>query len=295
MITGFAIILDEEILYVSNDNKYAFFEIVLFIEKLIKSINPKNYWRLKNIFFENDQGKERMIIKHLITESNKNLFYCITGDFISGSEEANRMLDEYIEKVNANYPNAEAIGKASAKSEFSKIIKLITAYLWNKYRDSIADEELKDTCLRTNNKILYCGISTQGLPIISKLYDNSLLQNLKQEASKENIEIFTSNLSARLATITMNTQIRAKSYIKEIHFYDLGDDGCMTLILYGKINNFSLDLIASGDIFKIKEIFSQLESRLSQEQVLINEFDGDLKPYRALSSYLDEIIHEFDH
>jgi len=294
MITGFAIILDEEILYVSNDNKYAFFEIVLFIEKLIKSINPKNYWRLKNIFFENDQAKERMIIKHLITENNENLFYCITGDFISGSEEADRMLDEYIEKVNANYPNAEAIEKASGKSEFSKIIKLITAYLWNKYHDPIADEELKGNSLSTNNKILYCGISTQGLPIISKLYDDSLLQNLKQEASKENIEIFTSNLSARLATITMNTQIRAKSYIKEIHFDDLGDNRCLKLILYGKINNFSLDLIASGDLFKIKEIFNQLESKISQEEVLLNEFDGDLKPYRALSSYLDEIIHEFD-
>lgn len=292
MITGFAIILDEEILYVSNVNKYAFFEIVLFIEKLIKSINPKNYWRLKNIFFENDKGKERMIIKHLVTENNENLFYCITGDFISGSEEADRMLEEYIEKVNANYPNAEAIGKASGKSEFYKIIKLITAYLWNKYRDPIADEELNYNCFSNNNKILYCGISTQGLPIISKLYDDSLLHDLKQEASKENIDIFTSNLSARLATITMNTQIRAKSYIKEIHFDDLGEEGCMKLILYGKINNFSLDLIASGDFFKIKDIFSQLESKISQEEVLLNEFDGDLKPYRALSQKLTCILQE---
>ncbi|MHA1669281.1 MAG: hypothetical protein ACTSV5_01755, partial [Promethearchaeota archaeon] len=210
--------MDEKILYVSNDNKYAFFEIVLFIEKLIKCINPRNYWRLKNIFFEKDNAKERMIIKHLITKNNKNLFYCITGDFISGSEEADRMLNEYIEKVNANYPDAEAIGKASGKSEFSKIIKLITAYLWNKYRDPIAEEEPNSICLSNNNKVMYCGISTQGLPIISKLYDKSLLLNFNREASKENIEIFTSNLSARLATITMNTQIRAKSYIKEIHF-----------------------------------------------------------------------------
>ncbi len=295
MITGFAIILNEEILYVSNENKYAFFEIVLFIEKLIKSINPKNYWRLKNIFFENEKGKERMIIKHLITEKNENLFYCITGEFISGSEEANRMLDEYIEKVSANYPNVDAIERASSKPEFSKIIKLITAYLWNKYRDSIAEEELTSSCLTNNNKILYCGISTQGLPIISKLYDDSLLENIKRDASKENIDIFTSNLSAKLATITMNTQIRAKSYIKEIHFDDLENEGCMKLILYGKINSFSLDLIASGNLFRIKDIFSQLESKIAKEEVLLNEFDGDLKPYRALTSYLDEIIHEFDH
>ncbi|MHA1671534.1 MAG: hypothetical protein ACTSV5_13310, partial [Promethearchaeota archaeon] len=104
--------------------------------------------------------------------------------------------------------------------------------------------------------------------------------------------IFTSNLSARLATITMNTQIRAKSYIKEIHFDDLREEGCIKLILYGKINNFSLDLIASGDFFKIKEIFSQLESRISQEEILLKEFNGDLKPYRALSQKLNSILQE---
>ena len=70
MITGFAIILDEEVLYVSNSNKYSSFEIVLFVEKLTSSLNPKNHWRLTNIYFEGESGKERMIIKHVVTESN---------------------------------------------------------------------------------------------------------------------------------------------------------------------------------------------------------------------------------
>jgi hypothetical protein len=43
MITGFAIILDEEILYVSNHNKYPFFEIVLFVEKLKKLLALNQY------------------------------------------------------------------------------------------------------------------------------------------------------------------------------------------------------------------------------------------------------------
>ena len=294
MITGFAIILDEEILYVSNQNKYPFFEIVLFVEKLIKSINPKNCWRLTNIFFEGEKGRERMIIKHDINEINQNIFYCITGDFVSGSEEANRMLEEYYEKVKANYDTAESIKKATTHTEFENVIKLITGYLWKKYRDTIEDEQFSYTCITNSNKIIYCGLSTQGLPIISKLYDESLLHNFDREVSKENIELFTSNLSAKLATITMNTQIRAKSKIKEIHFDDLDENGCKKLILYGNINGFSLDLIASGDFFKIKEIFKTLENKISNEQVLTNEFNGDLKPYRSLSSYLDEIINEFD-
>lgn len=294
MITGFAIILDDEILYISNENKYPIFEIILFVEKLINSINPKNLWRLTNIFFEGKSGKERMIIKHLITKSNQNLFYCITGDFISNSEEADKMLDEYYEKVIANYENPEKIQEFSKKSEFKKIIKLITGYLWDKYREPIEEEELNYKCATTDNKIIYCGISTQGLPIISQLYDKSLLNNFQREVTNENVELFSSDLSAKLATIAMNTQIRANTNIKEIQFDDLEENGCKKLILYSGIDEYSLDFVASGDFYKLKEIFKELEERLSSEPILQQEFSGDLKPYRPLKTYLDEIIHEFD-
>jgi len=95
-----------------------------------------------------------MIIKHLITENNKNLFYCITGNFPSNSEEVSKLMDEYIEKVTANYETAEAIKELSTHSEFSKVIKLITGYLWDKYRDPIEDEIIDLKCSDMKNKIL---------------------------------------------------------------------------------------------------------------------------------------------
>ena len=294
MITGFAIILDDEVLYVSNENKYPSFEIVLFVEMLISSINPKNFLRLTNIFFEGEIGKERMIIKHIFTESDQNLFFCITGDFLSNSEEVNKIMAEYFEKVSANYETPEKIKEASKRSEFPKVIKLITGYLWDKYRDSLEDENIELKCVDTENKIIYCGISTQGLPIISQLYDLTLLNNFHRDITPENIDLFSSNLSAKLATIAMNTQIRAKTNIKEIHFNDLGDNGCKKLILYSDIDGYSLDFIASGDFVKIKEIFKQLEEELSQEEVLQHDFSGDLKPFRSLKTHLDNVIKKFD-
>ena len=294
MISGFAIILNEDIIYVSNNNKYNFFEIVLFVQKLITSINPKNSWRLSNIYFEGDSGKERMIIHHDVTSEGNHLFFCITGDFLSDSEEANNMLIEYVEKVKANYASGEAIQKVAKKSEFKAVIKLITGYLWDKYRDPIEDEAITDKCNNIDNKIIYCGISSQGLPIISQLYDKSLLNNLSREITNENVELFSSNLSAKLATIAMNTQIRAKTNIKEIHFNDLDDNGCKRLILYGHINGYSLDFFAAGDFNRIKDIFLELEQKISHDQILHHEFSGDLKPFRSLKTYLDEIIQEFD-
>ncbi|NHJ22403.1 MAG: hypothetical protein EAX91_15765 [Candidatus Lokiarchaeota archaeon] len=290
MLTGFAIILDEDVLYVSNSNKYPSFEIVLFVEKLISSLNPKNFWRLTNILFEGDMGKERMIIRHIVTENDQSLFYCITGDFPSNSEEVSKLMDEYIEKVTANYETAEIIKKMSSHSEFSKVIQLITGYLWDKYRDPIEDEVIEAQCLGIENKIIYCGISAQGLPIISQLYDKSLLNNFHREINDENIELFASSISAKLATITMNTQIRAKTNIKEVHFNDLDDQGCKKIILCSPINEYSLDFIASGDFVKIKEIFNQLEHNISQEQILTNEFAGDLKPFRSLKTQLNEFL-----
>jgi len=290
MITGFAIVLDEEVLYVSNSNKYPSFEIVLFVEKLISSLNPKNYWRLTDIYFEGELGKERMNINHTITENNQNLFHCITGDFPSNSKEVSKLMDEFIEKVAANYETAEIIKKVSNNSEFSKVIKLITGYLWDKYRESIEDEIIDLKCSDMENKIIYCGISAQGLPIISQLYDKTLLNNFQREITDENVELYASSISAKLATIIMNAQIRAKTNIKEVHFNDLGDHGCKKIILCSPINEYSLDFIASGDFVKIKEIFKQLVENISQEQILRKEFVGDLKPFRHLKTQLDEFL-----
>ncbi|MFW9952824.1 MAG: hypothetical protein ACFFKA_22105, partial [Candidatus Thorarchaeota archaeon] len=82
--------------------------------------------------------------------------------------------------------------------------------------------------------------------------------------------------------------------IKEIHFNDMQDNGCRKIILYSDINDYSLDFIASGDFVRLKEIFSVLEQRISQEAILQQDFAGDLKPFRSLKTYLDNIIHEFD-
>ena len=88
MISGFSVILDNEVLYCSNDAKYTLFEIVLFVQKLLKSINPRHNWRLKDIFLEGQEmGKERMLIKHVLTKDNKDLFYCISGAFKTSSRE----------------------------------------------------------------------------------------------------------------------------------------------------------------------------------------------------------------
>ncbi|MFW9940524.1 MAG: hypothetical protein ACFFFT_05750 [Candidatus Thorarchaeota archaeon] len=296
MITGFTIILEDDILYCSDNKKYNSFEIILFLEKLLRSINPRNTWRLKKICYKNHKtGKERIIVKHIVTKKQQNLFFCIIGDFKVGSEETFKIVNEFSKQVNLHYKNLAKLKNASEESIFKNVISLITAYLKDKYTEPLKEEIIFDeTENHHKNTILYAGISSKGLPIISQLYDLNLLMNLTQENTNENIELFTSELSAKLETISMNTQIRAKTKIKEIHFVDTEDINNKMIILFDSINDYSLDFIASGNFYKIKDIFKKFKSKMVLDVTFQKEFAGDLKPFKHLKQYLDEIVNQFD-
>ena len=296
MITGFTIILEEDILYCSDNKKYNSFEIILFLEKLLRSINPRNTWRLKKICYKDQKiGRERIIVKHIVTKKHQNLFFCIIGNFNVGSEETFKIVNEFSKQVNLHYKNLAELKNASEESTFNDVISLITTYLKDKYTEPLEEEVIfNENENNSKNTILYAGISSQGLPIISQLYDTDLLMNLAREKTNENIELFTSDLSAKLETISMNTQIRAKKRIKEIHFIDNEDIKYKMIILFGNINGYSLDFVASGNFYKIKAIFKQFKSKMLLDAIFLKEFAGDLKPYKHLKQHLNEIVKEFD-
>lgn len=295
MITGFTIILEEDILYCSDNKKYNSFEIILFLEKLLRSINPRNTWRLKKICYKDHKiGRERIIVKHIVTKKHQNLFFCIIGNFSVGSEETFKIVNEFSKQVNLHYKNLAELKNASEESTFNDVISLITAYLKDKYTEPLEEEVIFDENENNvKNTILYAGISSQGLPIISQLFDTNLLMNLAREKTNENIELFTSDLSAKLETISMNTQIRAKKKIKEIHFIDNEDLKYKMIILFGNINGYSLDFVASGNFYKIKDIFKQFKSKMLLDAIFEKEFAGDLKPYKHLHKNFQDFFKNF--
>lgn len=296
MINGFTIILEEDVLYCSDNKKYNSFEILLFLEKLLRSVNPRNTWRLKKICLKDLKvGRERIIVKHIVTKKSQNLFFCVIGDFEVGSQETFKIVNEFSKQVNLHYKNLTELKNASEKSSFNDIISLIVNYLEDKYTVPLEEEIIFDEDENNlKNSILYAGISSKGLPIISHLFDINLLLNLVRENTNENIELFTSDLSAKLETIAMNTQIRAKTKIKEIHFTDTEGSKNKMIILFGNINGYSLDFIASGNFYRIKEIFKQFKAKMISDVIFQKEFAGNLKPFNHLNQQLNEIVKEFD-
>lgn len=297
MITGFAIILNNDIIYCSNEDKYSLFETILFIEKLVESINPNNIWRLSNIYFKNNGEKERIVIKHIIS-GNNNIFYCISGHFTPNSKETYSMLEDFYDKVESSYSSIDLLKKASKNSMFKEMISLATDYLKMKYNNVLKTEEIRNKIgninqpLSEKNKILYCGISTQGLPIISKIFHPEFFNYLEDYSNQDIIEVFGSKLSAKLATIAMNTAIRANTKIKEIYLNDLREESSKIIILYGNLNGYSLDFIGSGNFDQIYSAFMKLKQDISNEEVLHMNFNGDLKPYRHLKKYLTHLVQD---
>ncbi|MBN1802363.1 MAG: hypothetical protein JW891_12705 [Candidatus Lokiarchaeota archaeon] len=298
MLSGFAIILENDILYCSNDSKYTTFEIVIFVQILIDSINRKRSWRLNNIFFsDQNEENESMILKHTVLNQSQNLFYCVIGDFNSDTGIAVHALEEFSKNTNDLFRD-KIISNLKTPSEqaiFRERIETVIFNLKQKYSYVALNEYLDHHIgIGPANKILYAGISNQGLPIISKLYDNNLLHNTGKEYNRENMEMFCSDLSAKLATIAMNTIIRANMHIKEIQIRDVEEMGFDKIILYASINNYSVDFVASGNFNEIKEIFRLFHDRISGETIFNEDFTGDLKPYKHLSKYLEELSQYFD-
>ncbi len=296
MISAFSIILEDDILYNSKKKKFSAFEIVLFVDKLLRSLNPKNNWRLNKVCLKNHKTtRERIIIEHIITKDNKNLFICSVGNFKVGSKEAFKMLKDFVRQVSLQYRNLDDLKSLSEEPSFKDIIKLITNFLRDKYIEPLEEEIIfEENGNQLKNTILYTGISAQGLPIISQLYDKDLLRDLQQEKTNEKIELFSSDLSAKLATISMNTQIRAKTNIKEIHMTDSDNRDSKKIIFFGNIKGYSLDFIASGNFYKLRDIFKELKTKLRTETVFQKDFSGELKPFKYLKQYLNQIIKEID-
>jgi hypothetical protein len=205
------------------------------------------------------------------------------------------VLEDFYDKINEYYQSVDVLKVASKKVIFREIIKIIIEYLEEKYEKLLDKEEIKGKMeeLKTN-KILFCGISSQGLPIISDLYEKNLLDYIDRELNEDNIELFNSNLSAQLATIEMNTIIRAKLKIKEIHIDDFGSQDPKKTFLFSDLFNYSLHVFASGNFSIIREVVEQLKSEISKESVLQDDFSGDLKPYKHLREYINEFVKIFD-
>lgn len=292
MITEFCIILNNNIIYCSDESRYNTFEIILYLKDLLTNINPKNTWRLHKIALESVHSKrETIIIKHIVLNGDQ-LFFCMIGKFSEFSVKCYELLRDFQNKVEIYYKSIEILKQAHKKVLFKTIIENIVDFILKKYEELFDNEWFEVDAMYNDfkeNKIIYCGISADGLPIIYKLFNNSLFKNLDFKVNDEKREIFISNFSSKLSTVAVNALIKANYYLKSIHIKDI-EENSFKYSLFGEINGYTVEMVGMGNYFQIQKIFDELLNALSKYEVLQNTFDGDLKPYKALNNDIEQIM-----
>jgi len=99
MLTEFCIILNNKIIFCSDECRYNTFEIILYLKDLLTNVNPKNTWRLHKITLESVHSKrETIIIKHIVLNGDQ-LFFCMIGEFSEFSIKCYELLRDFQNKV----------------------------------------------------------------------------------------------------------------------------------------------------------------------------------------------------
>ncbi len=288
---AFALVADEDILYCSNEDAFPFFEIVIFANALNNQLSAGK-WHIHKIVIwpmaaDHDQ---RILTRVARSEDGRSLLYCVYGDFQKGSVIGYQLLEEFEKRVMAVYPHQTVCSMASGRQEILKnLCAEIVDNLRKKYQEKVDSNSESHEIFSGPPQIHYLGLSWQGLPIFSRLFDDSLIENLPESKNggMSRQEVLESILSAKLATIVMNTVIRAQSHVHSIQILVDPKTALYQLINFGVLpNNYSLELYATGQPKDLDKIFFEICGKVENDPTLSMPFTGDLKPYEELKRKL---------
>jgi hypothetical protein len=297
MINMFAMIVNDDIVYVSKPDAEPKFEVVVFANSIAKLLGQKA-WRLHKICLMpiNNFFKENILTRQVYyKEFDLDVFYCMNGNFSEGSRigyEILEMFQERIEKVYKPELFSEMIKEK--KIIFQQICEEIAFFLERNYGERIkAEENLHETFVG-EPALLYSGISCQGLPIVSKLYDPGLIvgKGLSDEDLKSKVSLLESTISGQLATISINSFIRAKAYVEEIQLL-LDEEKHYGFINFANIGInrlYTLELFTMGQPNVSSEFFKSVRNSAENNFECIQKpFAGELKTYSDLKQFLSAL------
>jgi hypothetical protein len=227
-------------------------------------------------------------------QEDNNLLFCVVGDFPGGTVIGYDLLKEFEQRVLSNYSCTSLCSMAGSKQDaFATLCKDIASMLLQKHQDHVNSQAIDEEEFGGDTRIHYCGLSWQGLPIFSKLFDETLMSNIPQGNGISQQEMLESVLSAKLATIVMNTVIRAQANVHSIQIQADPLARIFHLINFGNLPNMhSLELYASGQPKQVNALFDELMNRIKDDPTFTMPFTGDLKPYEEVKNLLSNHLME---
>lgn len=285
------LIVDDDVLYSSREEHLARFEVVVFANALNRSISAGN-WRLHKMVLvplDPEATKELVFVK---TErvGNFDVLFCLMGS-LDDAVLGYQLLDAFHAKVTAVYQPSQLMSMSGGKAEILKQLcdeAAVAVIEQLEGMDEISGR--KGSYPDVPPRIHYCGISSQGLPIASRMFDEEILQHLPPELEMPGMsvrEYVETTLSAKCATIVMNSLIRAQANVQSLELKV--DDQHYHFIYFKDVGAYTVEMYGSGNPEGVERLFELVAQMIEDVPGIPPSFTGDLKPYAPLKELLGHL------
>ena len=224
---------------------------------------------------------------------NDNIIYLVYGKFPDkkGKWLLEQMSNNYSELVGErDVDQLNKFEKYEIELEFRKRANFILHEYANKLQDVFTDQEIpyvEDTI-----RIDYVGLSSMSIGVISILLgeENLNIENIGEfDDPDEQKEMKESMLTARIEAIAANTQGNTGAIPRWIAV-KLGFQKYRFLTFKKYQNDYFLSILSEGNLGRIEQVEELLDPEINE--VTLNEFSGNLKPFNALKIDLEQNFGE---
>jgi hypothetical protein len=296
-MTDFCVIYNDRIFYCSKEELYNKFELVVFANQLSKQLADGRSWTLHKLVLQPalSLSKENILIRrYLSSAGNMELLICILGQFESGAQYGYQIIDGIFQEINKNFC-IESITEQNieSNSDFQSLCELLSAnHIGTAYEDFLNSYAAPENFVG-KNQLVYSGISVNGLPIISQIYEK---QSILQITDSDKKSLITTILSGQLATIAANAYIRAQCYVDSIQIKISPFENrfiFFNFLQFGHQMQYNYESLTTGNPNELMEVLTHITKKLNEIPVFAGPFQGILKQYNPIKSDLEAIVNLF--
>jgi hypothetical protein len=320
MTSESAIIRNDEIIFCSKEKDYPKFELAIFTSIFVKRLATAGPWIVHSLTLHSkeDESNERIFLLPQMQRDCEFIFCLLIKEMISEQRIASA-LNSFMKQVFYRYPSDVLIQpefnfEAEFKAYCKYILKDIRRDMYT--QAAVGTATPSDSHICSENQLLFAGISANGTPIVSHLYEQ---QSFLQFSDHNQKELLRTVLSGQLSTIAVNALFRAKCLVRSIRIKAQISDMSPTdsdmphsdsqeidkrsqnkfvfvyldYTQFGPNDEFNFELLSVGQPFALKQTLTALRENIIYDPLFIDTFTGDLRKYSSIRKYITEFSNIF--
>ncbi|MHA1680747.1 MAG: hypothetical protein ACTSUE_07050 [Promethearchaeota archaeon] len=304
LILNYGLIIDQEVIYASNDEFESILQIVNFSNSFVNNLNGGRLTKINHIY---EDKAYSTLVRTKVIANNKNLLLILSGSYdVFPATFQQEIFSNFINEVESTF-NTKRIEKTYRNDNTNfeikmhgVVSKIDTGLALINEMEKSNDGFLVKPVSDLNTIIHYVGISTVGIPVRNRLYDDQLVSSFKIP-TKEGMardDTLRTLISAQFSAIVNSSLIKARTRIAEVQleFVDPRTNELRKLIAaffpIGYKNQYVLEICYEG-MREVIEGFRKACNTMFTKFLQI-KFKGNLKDFEFVADILEKLPEKFD-